>query len=118
MSQKYPLYADRVEQLQKRGVGRRQAMSAIAAQPAVPLTGEWLESFWCDECQASSWYYVRKLEKQGSQRAGYDLSIVPPELWQRVTGVIHPEGNPSVGEFTRKQARMVSGKVKEFGFVR
>jgi hypothetical protein len=39
-------------------------------------------------------------------------------LWQQVSGVIHPQGNPSVGEFTRRQSRMVGFQgVKEFSFV-
>jgi hypothetical protein len=34
------------------------------------------------------------------------LAIAPSELWQSVGGVVHPNGNPSVGEFTRSAARM------------
>lgn len=115
VSQKHSLYADQVEQLQQRGIGRRQAKLAIAEQSAVPLSNEWLEAFWCDHCQASRWYHIRKVE--GTPTV-YQLSDVPPNLWQQATGVIHSEGNPSVSEFTRQQARMLGfDGLKAFRFV-
>jgi hypothetical protein len=36
----------------------------------------------------------------------YEVSSASVELWQQASGVIHPQGNPSVGEFTPTQARM------------
>lgn len=99
MSQKYSLYADRAEHLQERGMGRRSALLAVATQATIPIEGEWLEAFWCDECQATEWYHVRKHDR------GYELSIAPRELWEQAIGVILPNGNPSVGEFTRRHAR-------------
>jgi hypothetical protein len=99
-SQKYPLYADTPGQLQKRGVARKEAMMLVASQTAICLDGEWLEAFWCDQCQRIEWYYVQKKDRV------YEISLAPGELWQRATGVSHPEGNPSVGEFTRRHARM------------
>ncbi|MGG6269264.1 hypothetical protein ACQ4M3_25915 [Leptolyngbya sp. AN03gr2] len=112
VSQKFTLYADRVEQLQERGMGRRSALLVVATRTTVSLDGEWLEAFWCDECQTREWYHVRKHDRT------YDLSIAPPELWQQATGVIHPSGNPSVGEFTRRQSRVVGfNGVKDFQFV-
>lgn len=112
VSQKYPLYADRAEHLQARGIGRKHALLVVASQTAVTLTGEWLEAFWCDECQSSKWYHVRRLA--GNQ---YDISLAPPELWQQAIGVVNPQGNPSVGEFTKQQARMVTyNRVRQFHF--
>ncbi|WP_316436946.1 hypothetical protein [Leptolyngbya sp. NK1-12] len=75
----------------------------VASRATVPLEGEWLEAFWCSECQQTRWYHVRKT----SDRT-YEVSLAPAELWQQATGVIHPQGNPSVGEFTRKHARMLN----------
>lgn len=84
----------------------------VASKTAVPLEGEWLEAFWCRECQQSRWYHVRKHDRN------YEVSLAPPELWQQATGVINPQGNPSVGEFTRKQSRMLGyNGIKEFRFV-
>jgi hypothetical protein len=111
-SQKYPLFADRAGQLQQRGMNRRDALMLVASRTAVPLDGEWLEAFWCSECQETRWYHVRK------QDNSYNISPAPPELWQQATGVINPQGNPSVGEFTRKQSRMLGyNGLKEFRFV-
>jgi hypothetical protein len=112
MSQKYRLFADKAGQLQQRGVNRRDALMLVAAKTTVPLDGEWLEAFWCQECQQTKWYHVRKRESH------YEMSLAPAELWQQATGVIQPDGNPSVGEFTRRQSRMLNFKgVKDFGFV-
>ncbi|KOP23870.1 hypothetical protein AMR41_23805 [Hapalosiphon sp. MRB220] len=112
VSQKYPLFADRPGQLQQRGIGRQTALLLVAHKTAVPLEGEWLEAFWCDQCQEKKWYHLKKRDRV------YEVSIAAPELWQQAMGVIYPEGNPSVGEFTRRHARMVGCKSsKDFGFI-
>jgi hypothetical protein len=102
-SPKYALYADKVEHLQQRGMGRYRAMTVVASRGTVALSGEWLEAFWCPECQAQDWYHVRR-EDSGL----YKVLSVPQELWKQAIGVIQPEGNPSVGEFTRRQAKALS----------
>ncbi|MBD2343406.1 hypothetical protein [Anabaena subtropica] len=103
VSQKYSLFADKAGQLQQRGMNRRSALMLVNTQTAVPITGEWLEAFWCQECQQTKWYHVCK-----SQDRTYKISLAPVELWQQVTGVIDPHGNPSIGEFTRKNSRMLT----------
>lgn len=114
VSQKHPLYADCAEQLQQRGVARRNALLAVASRTTILLTGEWLEAFWCDECQSRNWYHVQRL---GNNH--YEAAIAPPELWLHATGVIHPNGNPSVGEFTRRSAKKNDYQaIKEFHFMR
>ncbi|MGB3757876.1 MAG: hypothetical protein WBA07_16105 [Rivularia sp. (in: cyanobacteria)] len=100
VSQKYPLFADRPGQLQQRGMSRRNAMMLVKSKTAVSLAGEWLEAFWCEECQQTKWYYVRKVEERK-----YTVSVAPTGLWQQVDGVVYPGGNPSVSEFTLRQAR-------------
>lgn len=99
VSQKYSLYADKVEQLRQRGLGKLNAQLQIKRQTAVVLENEWLEAFWCDECQKTEWYHVQKRDRT------YHLSVASRELWQKATGVNPTDGNPSVGEFTRRQAR-------------
>jgi hypothetical protein len=85
----------------------------VANQTAVPLAGEWLEAFWCEECQQTTWYHVL----QGENRT-FEISVAPRELWQYATGAIDPHGNPSVSEFTRRQSRLVGcGGIKDFQFV-
>ena len=109
VSQKYRLYADRAGQLQQRGIGRKNALILVANKTAVPLEGEWLEAFWCDQCQQTKWYHVRKNDRT------YEVSLAPQELWEQATGVILPDGNPSVGEFTRRQSRMLRYQgIKDF----
>ena len=116
VSQKYPLFADRATQLQQRGMNRKRALLVIASHSTVPLSGEWLEAFWCNQCQETQWYHVCKGDNalgKGIARQAYTVRLVSQDLWQQVQGVIHPSGNLSVGEFTRRQSRMLSfGKIK------
>lgn len=111
-SRKYRLFADRPEQLRERGMKRLSALMLIKSYTAVSISGEWLEEFWCPDCQEKNWYHVHKddglsggLQKAKSSRASYTLTLAPEPLWQQVSGVIQPGGNPSVSEFTRKAAR-------------
>jgi hypothetical protein len=109
VSQKYTLFTESAGQLQQRGIRRREALMLVTAKTAVPLAGEWLEAFWCDHCQETKWYHIRKRESV------YELSLAPAELWQQATGVINPHRNPSVSEFTFRQAQVVGGNnVKDF----
>jgi hypothetical protein len=112
VSQKYSLYADKVGQLRQRGIGQHTALLLIKTHTAIPLQGEWLEAFWCDQCQRTEWYYVKKTNRS------YELNVAPAELWQQVQGVTHPGGNPSVSEFTLKSSRMVGHQgMKQYQFV-
>jgi hypothetical protein len=88
-------------------------MLLVSSKTTVSLEGEWLEAFWCDHCQSTRWHHVKKTGDRS-----YKLAIVPPELWQNVARVVNPNGNPSVGEFTRRQSRTVGcSGVKDFQFV-
>ncbi|MBW4550059.1 MAG: hypothetical protein KME35_02955 [Aphanocapsa sp. GSE-SYN-MK-11-07L] len=100
VSQKYSLFANDPRQLQQRGMNRLSASLLINAKTAVPLQGEWIEAFWCAQCQRKEWYQVRKIDG-----LTYRLRSCPQELWQQATGVIQSDGNPSVGEFTKRSAR-------------
>jgi len=117
VSQKHKLFASHAGQLQKKGIGRQNALILIASQTAVLLEDEWLEAFWCDECQQTQWYHVKKVgksshckEKQNVGRTSYSISVAPPYLWEQAIGVDETRGNPSVSEYTRRHARMVSYK--------
>lgn len=113
ISQKYRLFADQAGQLEQRGINRRDALMLIANQTTVSINGEWLEAFWCDECQETKWYHVCKKNDNT-----YQVSIASRELWQQVGGVVDPQGNPSVSEFTRRQSRLVGCQgIKDFKFV-
>jgi hypothetical protein len=113
VSQKHSMYADTAGQLCERGVSRRSALLLMATHTTVALTGEWLEAFWCEACQQATWYHVKRLES-----ALYEIRPASAELWHQAQGVIHPHGNPSVGEFTRKAANMSRhGGIRDFKFV-
>ncbi len=101
-SPKYSLYTDQPGKLQQKGVSRRDALILITSQTAIPLTGEWLEAFWCKHCQNIKWYHVQKYERV------YKVTLAPPELWQQAMGTVPLEGNPSVSEYTRKQSKMLT----------
>jgi hypothetical protein len=110
VSQKYPLHTTQPEHLQQRGMGRRLALTVVAGLGTVPLQGEWLEAFWCDHCQHTQWYHV--VRSEGNH---YTLAPAPDDLWLQASGVILPTGNPTVGEFTRRQARQTTfAGVKDF----
>jgi hypothetical protein len=80
---------------------------------AVPIAGEWIEAFWCEECQQTKWYHICK----GEDRT-FRVAIAPRDLWQYASGAIDPDGNPSVGQFTRRNSRMLGCNItKDFQFI-
>jgi len=113
VSQKHRLYADKAKHLRDRGMGRRASIRVMASYTTVPLEGEWLESFWCEECQQAEWYWVTQDEERS-----YTISKISEDLWQQAQGVILSTGNPTVSEFTRRQSkRMNYHGVKDFVMV-
>jgi len=111
VSQKYALYTTEAEDLQQRGLSRRRSLTVIAGYGTVPLTGEWLEAFWCDRCQETRWYHIHRTEANQ-----YTALVAPETLWMQASGVILTTGNPTVGEFTRRQARQTQYQgIKDFG---
>ncbi len=101
VSPKHHLYVTDVGQLMLRGLSKRRADELLAAYRRVlPLTNEWIECFWCDACACTSWWHVQRHD-----RHDYSLNKVPRELWEQATGVIRVEGNPTVSQFSRRQAR-------------
>ncbi len=101
VSPKHHLYVTDVGQLMLRGLSKRRADELLAAYRRVlPLTDEWIECFWCDDCACTSWWHVKRHD-----RHDYSLNKVPRELWEQATGVIRVEGNPTVSQFSRRQAR-------------
>lgn len=114
ISPKHHLYATDVETLVLRGLKRSTATQLLAQYGNVlPLLSEWLEGFWCQSCSEVRWWYVKR-----SEQHHYQIDPIPHGLWEKVSGVIRPEGNPSVGQYTRQSARAsgVHG-LKQFNFV-
>jgi hypothetical protein len=112
VSQKHAIFTRDVDCLRKKGIGKRGAQLLLAYQNTVVLNGEWIEAFWCEECQKTSWYHVQKEERT------YRVELAPEHLWQQVIGVLHPNGNPSVSEFTKRQSRMFGYQaINEYRFL-
>lgn len=113
VSQKHRLYADKAEQLCHRGMNRRRATRVMASYTTVALKDEWLEAFWCEECQQNEWYWIKR-----SENRVYSLSTIPLDLWRQAQGTILATGNPTVSEFTRRQSRRMSYQgAKDFAIV-
>ena len=118
VSQKYSLFADHVQQLQDRGISKRHASLLLSDRTTISLTGEWVESFWCDHCQKTEWYHVKRSTVLGKSQSQYDVLPVSPEVWQHMSGVMDVHGNPSVSAFTLRHSRMMqSSSIKDFAFV-
>lgn len=49
---------------------------------SVPIKEEWLEAFWCPQCQKKNWYYVRQLDD-----GTYDVRSYP----QGIRGINSPD---------------------------
>jgi hypothetical protein len=117
VSSKHSIFGDRVEHLQEAGFNRHLAAMLMSEHTTISIPGEWLEKFWCIECDLAQWYRVKRHHRpDGGGAAIYYVEIAAPELWQRVAGVHDPNGNPSVGEFTRTQAK-ATGMVRDFKFI-
>jgi len=78
----------------------KRARLVIQAYPVLVLSNEWLEELFCPHCGSSRWCHVTK-----HSRLEHTVRWAPRELWEQVAHVdpVHP--NPSVGEFSRRQAR-------------
>ena len=101
VSPKHHLYLTEAGPLILRGLSKRRADELLNAyRKVLPLTDEWLECFWCEQCGSSFWWHVKRFDRQR-----YVLSAVPASLWEQATGVVRPDGNPTVSQFTRRQAR-------------
>jgi hypothetical protein len=81
-------------------MGDKRARLVIQSYPVLVLHNEWLEELHCPTCGASRWCHVAR-QDDGS----FAVRWAPRELWEQVAHVDPLVPNPSVGEFTRRQAR-------------
>ncbi len=98
---KYFLHLLSAEELRQRGMGGRRARLVIQTYPVLVLSNEWLEELFCPQCGSSRWCHVHKHD-----RVLHTVRWAPRELWEQVAHVDPVQPNPSVGEFTRRQARL------------
>ena len=97
---KYYLHLLQPEQLVQRGISAKKAQLIINAYPVLVLSNEWLEELFCPECGTSRWYHVIKHDK-----IEHTVRWAPRELWEQVAHVDPSVANPTVSEYTRREAR-------------
>jgi hypothetical protein len=81
-------------------MGDKRARLVIQSYPVLVLHNEWLEELHCPTCGLSRWCHVVRRED-----SSFAVRWAPRELWEQVAHVDPLVPNPSVGEFTRRQAR-------------
>jgi len=97
---KYYLHLLSPEQLKQRGMSDKKARLVIAAYPVFVLSNEWLESLYCAQCGMSRWCHVKRNENKD-----YTVQWAERELWEQVAHVDPVDANPTVSQFTRREAR-------------
>ena len=97
---KYYLHLLQPEQLEQRGISAKKAQLIINAYPVLVLSNEWLEELFCPECGTSRWCHVIKHD-----RIEHTVRWAPRELWEQVAHVDPSVANPTVSEYTRREAR-------------
>jgi len=100
---KYFLHLLRPEELKARGMSHKTAQLVIQAHPVLVLSNEWLEELFCPQCGSSRWCHITRID-----RVLHHVRWAPRELWQQVAHVDPTSPNPSVSEYTRRNARRTS----------
>ena len=97
---KYFLHLLSPEQLVIRGIKATKAKLIIQAYPVLVLSNEWLEQLYCSECGCSRWCHVIRHDK-----IAHTVKWAPRDLWEQVAHVDGVYGNPTVSQFTSREAR-------------
>jgi hypothetical protein len=72
------------------------------------LSNEWLEELWCPQCGQKRWCHLIRQD-----RIHHTVRWAPRELWQQVAHVDPVGANPSVSEFSRREARQGDGRRRD-----
>lgn len=107
---KYFLHLLTPEQLKDRGMNEKKARLLINAYPVLVLSNEWLEELFCPQCGTSRWCHVIKHDK-----VSHTVRWAPRELWQQVAHVDPVQANPTVSEFSRREARRHNHRTEQGG---
>lgn len=97
---KYYLHLLTSEELVTRGMAAGKAKLVINAYPVLVLSNEWLEELYCASCGQKRGYHLTK-----APDGAISLRLAPRHLWGQVANVDPTVPNPTVGEFTRREAR-------------
>ena len=96
---RYFLHLLSAGELSQRGMPAGKARLVIAAYPVLTLSDEWLEELFCTACGCSRWCHVLRHDP-----VLHTVRWAPRELWQQVANVDPLLTNPSVSEFSRREA--------------
>ena len=96
---KYFLHLLSPEELQQRGMTSKQARLVINAYPVLVLSNEWLEELFCPQCGTSRWCHITKHD-----RVEHSVQWAPRDLWEQVAHVDPTAANPTVSDYTRRNA--------------
>jgi hypothetical protein len=83
----------------------KTAKLVIQAYPVLVLSNEWLEELFCPSCGTSRWCHVTKHD-----RVEHTVRWAPRDLWEQVAHVDPVGTNPTVSQFTQREARRHSHK--------
>ena len=97
---KYFLHLLSPKELQQRGMSGKEARLVIHANPVLVLSNEWLEELFCPQCGSSRCCHVIK-----NDRIEHTVRWAPRELWEQVAHVDPSVANPTMSEYTRREAR-------------
>ncbi|NQV10192.1 MAG: hypothetical protein HQ527_03350 [Cyanobacteria bacterium] len=107
---KYFLHLLSVEQLKQRGMSDKKARLVIHAYPVLVLSNEWLEELFCPHCDSNRWCHVTRHD-----RVAHTVHWAPRELWEQVAHVDPVVANPSVSEFSRREAQRLRSRRSDGG---
>ena len=105
---KYFLHLLTAEQLQARGMPDKKARLVIQAYPVLVLSNEWLEELFCPACGTSSWCHVTRHD-----RVEHTVRWAPRALWEQVAHVDPVVANPSVSEYSRREASRLNQRRRD-----
>ncbi|MBW4589687.1 hypothetical protein G7B40_030940 [Aetokthonos hydrillicola Thurmond2011] len=97
-SRKLRLFAIEEGQLSAKSRRKGSIQKVLASNGAQVLPGEWLEQFWCPQCQVTAWYHVTQKEQN------FAVSPALSSFWKQVSGVSWPGQNPTVSQYSQNQA--------------
>jgi hypothetical protein len=97
---RYFLHLLRAEELSQRGMPAAKAKLLISAYPVYTLSNEWLEELFCPKCGMARWCHLVR-----HNRVEHTVRWAPRELWEQVAHVDPLQANPSISDFSRREAR-------------
>ena len=97
---RYFLHLLLAEELSKRGMPAATAKLLISAYPVYTLSNEWLEELFCPKCGMARWCHLVR-----HNRVEHTVRWAPRELWEQVAHVDPLRANPSISDFSRREAR-------------